>query len=214
MRWNVVLAVMLLGLASPAAAETLVIEGAEFHYRLPAGACPLDLRNAGQARIFDERAAQLAEHGLRLLVGFYTCTEVASLGHPERRQIVPDGFISVLADRSGAPARFELPRPHFLHRVKQRNDLVDWGIAAHRLKELEEGRGPRAIRLGVIGQDDRAVYVASAQRGLDRAYATVIAVTMLERRAFHISRTRPLDGRRVFERLMAEEQALIGSLAP
>ena len=213
MRRNAVLIAVLLLLARPAAAETVNIEGAEFRYQLPAGACALDLGDAAQARLFDERAAQLAEHGLRLLAGFYDCTELASLGPERPRAIMPDGFISVLADRGGAPAHFELPRPHFLHRVKQRNELVDWGIALQRLKELETGLGARAIRLGVIGQDDRAVYVASAQRGRDRPYATVIAVTMLDGRAFHVSRTRPLNGRDGFERLMVEEQALIASLA-
>jgi hypothetical protein len=202
--------------AAPAEAGTLMVDGTSFAVELPSDYCALNLELPAEAHLFDEAAVRVAERGLRLVAGFNRCSEGALLALQDERDSPPDGMISVLLDRDGTVARLEFTRTYFLHRIKQRQTMVDWDAAQPDLDAMvsgaPSGEGPRLVRLGVIGQDDDAVYVGTAVRSEGKSYANLVAFTMSERIAFQVSMTDTFEDRASFERLLADEEAVVRSL--
>jgi hypothetical protein len=90
---------------------------------------------------------------------------------------------------------------------------VDWAVVETELEALAEGEG-KLVRLGILGEDDRAVYVGTALRSSGGVYANLVAFTLAEGRAFQISLTRPLEGRASFETLLSQERAMVAALRP
>jgi hypothetical protein len=199
--------------AAPAAAGTVVVDGTRFRYAVPEGYCSLDLDHPGQAQIFEQTATKLAEQNLKLVVGFNTCAELASLGPKAPKNVAPDGMISVLAKAGDSVARLGLSRAEFLDRIRQQHDDVSWGRAEAEITELKAGVGT-VVRLGIVAEDERAIYVGTALRSTGGLYANLVAFTLAEGRAFQISLTRPLDGRDSFARLLAQQRAMVASLRP
>ena len=213
MRMRLWTAAALLVLAAPAAADTVVVDGTRFRYAVPEGYCSLDLKQSGQKQLFEQTAEKVAGQDLKLVVGFNTCMELAALGAKAPRNAAPDGMISVLA-RSGAKvARLGLSRREFLEWIRERHEPIDWAAAEAELGALAQGEG-KLVRLGILGADDRAVYVGTALRSAGGVYANLVAFTLAEGRAFQISLTRPLEGRASFETLLMQERAMVASLKP
>jgi hypothetical protein len=203
----------LLLMAAPAAAETVVVDGTRFRYAVPEGYCSLDLNHAGQAQLFRQTAARIAEQDLKLVVGFNSCTELAALGPKAPRNAAPDGMISVLAKGGREVARLQMSRSEFLDKIRERHDQVSWGRAEAEMTELIAGAA-KVARLGIIAEDERAIYVGTALRSAGGAYANLVAFTLAEGRAFQISLTRPLHGRDSFERLLEQQRAIVAGLRP
>ena len=199
--------------AAPAAAGTAVVDGTRFRYAVPEGYCSLDLAHPGQAQIFKQTADKIAEQNLRLVVGFNDCAELAALGPKAPKNVAPDGMISVLAKAGDSVARLGLSRAEFLDRIRQQHDDVSWGRAEAEITELKAGAG-KVVRLGIVAEDERAIYVGTALRSTGGLYANLVAFTLAEGRAFQISLTRPLDGRSSFERLLEQQRAMVAALKP
>ncbi|SRR5687768_8169312 len=207
------LAAALLLCAAPAAAGTVVVDGTRFRYAMPDGYCSLDLDHPGQAQLFRQTAAKVAEQDLKLVVGFNSCTELAALGAKAPRNAAPDGMISVLAKSGGSVARLGMSRRAFLDKIRERHDRVSWPRAEAELTELAAGTA-KMVRLGILAEDERAIYVGTALRSAGGVYANLVAFTLAEGRAFQISLTRPLDGRASFELLLEQQRAMVASLSP
>ncbi|HSD34834.1 MAG TPA: hypothetical protein VLE26_05390 [Alphaproteobacteria bacterium] len=203
----------LVALAAPAAAQTAVVDGTKFRYAVPDGYCSLDLNQSGHRQLFEQTASKIAAQDLKLVVGFNTCMELAALGAKAPRNAAPDGMISVLARSGKQVARLGLSRREFLGHIRERHKPVDWGAAETELEALAEGEG-KLVRLGILGEDDRAVYVGTALRSSGGVYANLVAFTLAEGRAFQISLTRPLEGRASFETLLSQERAMVAALRP
>lgn len=204
---------LLLSSSASAAADTLLVEGASFHYEVPEAYCSLDLDHAGQAQLFRQTAEKLTAQDLKLVAGFNLCEELAALGAKAPRNAAPDGMISVLARSGREVARIGLSRAEFLDRLRERHDPVSWARAKAELAELAAGTA-KVVRIGIIAEDERAIYVGTALRSAGGAYANLVAFTLLKERAFQISLTRPLEGRASFETLLEQQRAIIGSLRP
>jgi hypothetical protein len=204
-------AALLLSIAAPAAADTVVVDGGRFRYAVPQGYCSLDLGQAGQAQLFDQTAAKLAQQDQKLVVAFNACAELAAMGAKAPRNAAPDGMISVLARSGREVARLGFPRGEFLDRVRERHDAVSWARAEAELTELAAGTA-KVVRLGILAEDERAIYVGTALRSAGGAYANLVAFTLIEGRAFQISLTRALDGRAGFERLLEQQRAMVAAL--
>jgi hypothetical protein len=207
------LAAALVSIATPAAADSVLVDGTRFRYAVPDGYCSLDLDHSGQAQLFEQTAAKVAEQDLKLVVGFNTCAELAALGAKAPRNAAPDGMISVLAKPGGAVARLGMSRGEFLAKIRERHDVVSWPRAEAELAELAAGAG-KVVRLGMLAEDGRAVYVGTALRSTGGVYANLVAFTLVEGRAFQISLTRPLDGRDSFELLLAQQRAMVAAFRP
>jgi hypothetical protein len=206
-------AALLLLIAAPASADTVAVDGTRFRYAVPDGYCSLDLEQAGQAQLFRQTAAKVAEQDLMLVVGFNSCTELAALGAKAPRNAAPDGMISVLARGGRQVARLAMSQGEFLDKVRERHDQVSWGRAEAEMTELMAGTA-KVVRLGILAEDERAIYVGTALRSAGGAYANLVAFTLAEGRAFQISLTRPLDGRESFDRLLEQQRTIVGSLRP
>jgi hypothetical protein len=199
--------------AAPAAAGTVSIDDTRFRYALPAGYCALDLDHPAQAQIFRQTADKVAEQHLKLVVGFNDCTELAALGAKAPRNAAPDGMISVLAGSGGSVARLGMSRRTFLGKIRERHDDVSWPRAEAELAELKAGAG-KVVRLGILAQDERAIYVGTALSSAGALYANLVAFTLAEGLAFQISLTRQLDGRDSFEQLLEQQRAMVAALTP
>jgi hypothetical protein len=204
-------ALLLLSAAPAAAADTVVVDGARFRYEVPFGYCSLDLHHAGQGQLFAQTAAKIAAQDLKLVVGFNACAELAALGAKAPRNAAPDGMISVLAKSGREVARLTLSRLEFLDRIRERHDAVSWARAEAELTELAAGTA-KVVRLGILAEDERAIYVGTALRSAGGAYANLVAFTLVAGRAFQISLTRPLDGRASFETLLEQQRAMVAAL--
>jgi hypothetical protein len=207
------LAAALLAIATPAAAESVVVDGTRFRYSVPDGYCSLDPDHPGQAQIFQQTAAKVAEQNLKLVVGFNTCTELAAIGAKAPRNVAPDGMVSVVAKSGRQVARLSLSRSEFLDRIRERHDHVSWPRAEAEITELKAGAA-KVVRLGIVAEDEHAIYVATALRSTGGVYANLVAFTLAEGRAFQISLTRPLDDRDSFELLLEQQRAMVASLKP
>jgi hypothetical protein len=203
----------LLSMAAPAAAETVLVDGTRFRYAVPEGYCSLDLKHAGQAQLFRQTAARIAEQDLKLVVGFNSCTELAALGPKAPRNAAPDGMISVLAKGGREVARLQMSRGQFLDKIPHRHERVSWESAEAEMAELIAGAA-KVVRLGIIAETERAIYVGTALRSAGGAHANLVAFTLADGRAFQISLTRPLHGRDSFDRLLEQQQAIVAALQP
>jgi hypothetical protein len=206
-------AAALLLCAAPAFADTVMVEGTRFHYLVPDGYCSLDIAHTGQAQLFKQTAARVAEQDLKLVVGFNSCTELAALGPKAPRNAAPDGMISVLAKAGREVARLRMTPRAFLDKIRERHDEVSWGRAEAEMTELMAGTA-KVVRLGIVAEDERAIYVGTALRSAGGVYANLVAFTLADGRAFQISLTRPLEGRDSFNLLLEQQRAMVAALTP
>ena len=207
------LATALMLVAAPAAAEIVVVDGTKFRYAVPDGYCSLDLKQLGQKQLFDQTASKVAAQDLKLVVGFNNCMELAALGPKAPRNAAPDGMISVLARSGKDVARLSVSRREFLDRIRERHKPVSWPRVEAEITELGAGAG-KLVRLGIVAEDERAIYVGTALRSAGGMYANLVAFTVAEGRAFEISLTRPLEGRGSFDLLLEQQRAMVAALRP